>query len=297
MFKRTKSVNLVLVILIISIVPSAVAQTEQNNNDTMSSDGVLFSSNLHIQYDTYPLNEELTIDTTVSLLLTITYQTDVPSYYLRILPWQIRNMILFDNVTAPMQKIHLEILDEPSWASITLSSYELLSDFPFADSPVEVQTTLLIQPYDAAPALPYTFKIKASCDVVGKIDGAETAASLTFTPSWVPRISINPEYSEITAPAGSLVNIKIDVENLGNAESLCIGTMKNLGMLSASLSPCCQLIPENDHAQFTLHIGIPETFTHSMRSIELEFTPYNPYRNEQVGGSHTIYIQVNGAES
>ncbi len=287
-----------ILILILSPV-SAIATPQNTINKQIQSPTERFSSYIHLNCDATALNQELPIDQTVSVPLTISYMTDIPSHFLRFFPWQIRNYILFGSVIGPMQDISLEIINEPSWADITLSMDAVSVNIPFYGVKEILQTSILISLYSTAPACPYTFKVKASCESIGLLSGCESTISITFTTGWVPRIEISAENPIITAPAGSLVNAKINITNTGNSESLVIGTIHSGSFMDGwglCLEPSYLLIRQDETKHITFHIGIPSDCTNCMNSIQLDFIAMSPYHRDITAGPYSLYFRVHGVK-
>jgi hypothetical protein len=292
---------IIIIAILFTIVIPATAPTG-SEAETIQQKILLnnkFSSYLHIQYDATPLNSELSIDQTISIPITIIYQTNIPSHFLRFFPWQIRNYILFGSVIVPMQEIHLEILNKPSWANIQIVTEDILIDIPFDGTQATAQTTLLIAPFSNAPAQPYTFQLKASCESVGLLSGCESTISITFTTGWIPGIKISVENPIITAPAGSLVNAKINITNTGNSDSLLIGTIHSGDFMDGwglCLEPSYLLIRQEETKHVTLRIGIPPNCTNCMRSSQLDFSAMRPYNGNITAGPYSLYMKVHGVK-
>ncbi|MCK4332576.1 MAG: hypothetical protein KAV40_03245, partial [Thermoplasmatales archaeon] len=170
---------------------------------------------------------------------------------------------------------------------------------PFSGDKEIPQTSILISPYSTAPACPYTFKVKASCESIGLLSGCESTISITFTTEWVPRIEISAENPIITAPAGSLVNAKINITNTGNSESLLIGTIHSGDFMDGwglCLEPSYLLVGQDETKHVTLHIGIPSNCTNCIRSIQLDFIAMRPYHGNITAGPYSLYMSVHGVK-
>jgi len=115
-FKNLK-ISVILCFLIISTIinipfTNSSLSAEENQNPKIFS----FNSYIDIEYDSEPLNKNLEIDQSINVPLTIEYRTDVPEDFLRWLPWQIKNIILYGSMIGPNQQITLSIEKKPDWA-------------------------------------------------------------------------------------------------------------------------------------------------------------------------------------
>ena len=296
--KKIQIITTIILLISLSSFFPLVSTANQTTTNTppQSLIPTEFSSNIDLDYDAILLNEELEIDITVSIPLTITYQTNIPSTFLRFFPWQIRNIILFGTLTYPMQEIHLELIDSPSSAIINLSKENILVNIPYDGSPIEAQTTLTITPLQTISAEPTSFKIKASCEQIGKINGAETIETITFNPCWISKLNITINNPIITATAGSLTHTKIMVKNEGNQDSLITAKIRDdLADWGLCLSPSFMMVSQNEIATFDLHVGIPLTCSNCYRSFEIEFTSTNLNKN-MTFGSRSVYLIIQGVD-
>lgn len=288
-------ITIILLISLSSFFP-LVSTANQTTTDAPSQSLIPtdFSSNINLDYDATLLNEELEIDTTVSIPLTITYQTNIPATFLRFVPWQIRNIILFGNLTYPMQEINLELIDSPSSANIQLSKENILVNIPYDGSPIKAQTTFTINPLQTISAEPTSFKIKASCEQIGKISGAETIETIIFNPCWIPKLNITINHPTITATAGSLTHTKIMVKNEGNQETLITAKIRDASSgWGLCLSPSFMMFSQNEIATFDLHVGIPQTCSNCIRTFTIEFRSTN-LNKDMTHGFNRVQISIHG---
>lgn len=288
----------IIVVLCTLITPCTAAAESETNAVQQKIFHKEFSSYIRIQYDSTVLNSEISLENTVNIPITIIYQTNIPSYFLRFSPGQIRNYILYGSAVAPLQEIHLEILNKPWWADIQLTTDTLLMDIPYDGVEATGQTTLLITPSVDAPAQAYTFQIKASCEDVGILLGDESIYSITFTPEWVPHTSFNMDDTTITAPAGSLVNAKIEVTNEGNADVLVIGVIpEEYPRWGICLTPSYLMLHPDETKHITLHVGIPQNCTNNCyQTIQIDFTTINIYRGNRTIEPQSLYVDITGIQ-
>jgi len=174
-------------------------------NDTMDRPKLFsYNSYLQISYDTSSLNKELELGKTTIVPVTVTYKSDIPSDFMQFFPWRLRNLVLYGSMTAPQQTINLSILEVPSWADISLSSDQISVDIPVEGNAIEEQITVSITPSELAPAQPYTFKLRASCGIIGRVNEFRTEVNIVFTPQYDPDVDLIP---------ASDTSIKLSYEN------------------------------------------------------------------------------------
>jgi hypothetical protein len=158
-----------------------------------------------------------------------------------------------------------------------------------------VMTSLFISPKVTAPAEPYTFQIRASADTIGKILGDTTSINVSFTPTWLPLFSFAVDTPIITAPAGSLVNVKIELTNEGNADMLIMGKIQDdLAQWGLSLSPAYVFVSPDQSEIIAVQIGIPADCVNCIQTIQINFSAINVYRNDRPGSSQSCYLLVDG---
>ena len=295
---QIKIITFLATLLLFSNPVIATTNLESEDHEENSCLTPDFSSNIQIQYDPTVLNSEDSIDLTITLPIDIIYQTTIPSTYFSFIPWRLRNILLFGQTVSPMQKIHLEILDTPSWANIYFSSPDLLTNIPFDGEKYTVVTNIVISfDYNQTPSQPYTFEIKASCDSIGHLLGTETTEKITFTPSSIPSIFIDPEYTSISAPAGSLVNLKIEITNKGNAVTLVKGSISTWILdegWGICLTPSFIRLTPDEKKEMILRIGIPKSCTNCYHSVPITFSSSMIYRPDRSAINQSVYFEIHG---
>jgi len=257
-----------------------------------------FPSYLNIDYDENPLNNDLAIDKSISVPVNVTYTTDIPTDFGRFLPWQIRNIILFGSMIGPMQKIHLEIVDAPDWADIYLSQQDIFVNIPLKGDSETAKTSLVISPREEAPAVPQSIEIKATSTEIGRITGREIQLSVSFTPKFIPTITISPEEPTRTVGPRQTVNFKIDITNNGNKKIRVTPTLVGVDdEWTPTMNPPFLDIQAAGEGTFTYSIYTPYYFGwhNEIESFQLDFTaqifPIRP--DAPVGGPYSIYLRVN----
>ena len=148
---RIVKVSLLLVILFGSALAITFDISGDNASAALRDRPKIFSfrSYIDIEVDTTPLNENLDIDQSISIPVTVKYWTDVPENFLQFAPWWLRNTIIFGSPIGPMQEIELEIIDAPDWADIKFTEESVITNIPIGGQTgtVSVQTTLVLSPY------------------------------------------------------------------------------------------------------------------------------------------------------
>ncbi|RLF41931.1 MAG: hypothetical protein DRN12_01885 [Thermoplasmata archaeon] len=292
---------LLLTISLISINP-VLADDGSSNGSTGRGSSITpiftFNSYIDIVPDTTPLNEPLAIDQSVNVPLTIQYSTDVPPNFLGFLGSSIKNLIIFGSVVAPRQKISLEVINKPTWADINIADKDILVDIPFKGSPSTRETTLVLSPYEEAPAQPYTITIRASCERIGRVNGFNISSDIVFTPSFVPTISITPENPTRTVGPREIVNFKIIVKNEANKKTRVIpDIVGNHKGWNPTINPPFHDIPSGGEATFVFSVYSPYNFGwhNDIETFQIDFTAQIfPIRKDApVGGPYSIYLRVN----
>ena len=127
-----------------------------------------------------------------------------------------------------MQQIHLEVLNEPDWATIRFAQPDLLMDIPFDGEPASVEhTSLIIRINENAPAeSPYTITVRATCENIGRINAFSTNEDVVFRPQYEPCLNLYPD-NHIYAPPNQWTYFRIYAKNCGNALTRVSATLKN----------------------------------------------------------------------
>ena len=254
-----------------------------------------FSSYIDIEYDSAILNENLAINKSVSVPITIKYWTDIPKIFLNPLwntIWPVRNFFLFGKMFAPMQKIQLEIIDPPDWAKIYISTSDILTNIPIGETML-VDTNLVIFPGIDAPAVSFKITIKASCESIKRIDGVSFEENIDFTPAYVPAIAIIPTNASVTSPPNKKTTIPIEVKNHANAiSSITPSLVSDLSDFSIKLDPSSLVLNTDETGIFNLQVTPPLNFTGN-DTVEVSFTMKRyPYREGSATDSRSIYIDL-----
>ncbi len=296
--KRILILGLLLVGLLASsyVIPSGTVKADETKSMALYS----FNSYIFIVYDPTPLNEPLTIDESKSVQITIKYKTDIPDNFLKFLPWQLRNLLIFGGILGPMQTIHLEIIDEPEWADIYITTPDVMMDIPFGSEMSEQTTTLVLSPKVEAPATPETISIRATSKKIGRINSATMDVAVPFTPSFVPTVTIIPENPTRTVSPRESVNFKITVTNEANKKARITPSVNTNGSISdwsPTMNPPFMDLNPGSSGDFTFSIYTPYSFGwhNDIQAFQIDFTaqifPLQAAAPE--GGPYPIYLRVN----
>ena len=283
----------VLIMLVFSAIIFLIPQPNQiSAKQSKGTSLFTFNSYIDIEYDSSVLNDPLDIHTTTTVPVNISYRTDIPEKFLWFLPWQLRNFILFHQIVAPMQMIHLRIQNEPEWANISFSQPELLIDIPFQGHVQETQTLLTIQLYENAPAEHYTLIMEASCEDIWRINGYNYTVALVFTPAWIPCLSITADQYSVLAPPNQCTNVTINITNCGNGITGVICTLIDTpSEFIPFIHPSSVEVDVNETEQVIFEVTPPNDFN-GVRTMELEFAPYRFPPTGETGIPTMVYIRI-----
>jgi len=286
-------------LVVLLLLSSALVLTGQDKPaEAARSRLITFPSYININYDASALNEPLAIDQSINIPINISYTTDIPETFGRFLPWQIRNIILFGSMIGPMQKIHVEVINAPDWADIFIAQQDLFVSIPFENSQETAQTSLVISPREEAPAVPQSIDLKATSESIGRIQAREIQRAVSFTPRFIPTISITPEEPTRTVGPRESIGFQINVKNNGNKKVRVTPQLININNeWTPTINPPFQDIQAEGEANFVFSIYSPFDFGwhNEIESFQLDFTAQIfPLRDDApVGGPYSIYLRVN----
>lgn len=290
---KTAKVSIIIGIVLLSCIPFFA-----NTDSTASAARLIsFHSYLDLEYDPSILNEPLQIDVSIAVPITIKYWTDIPPVFDKI-PFPFNNLFLFGSTIGPMQKIHLELLETPSWANIYFSTADLITEIP-TDSmgKLPINTTLIISPRVEAPAESQRISIKVSCDEIKRVGSYQFQKDIPFTPSFIPTITITTENPVRTAGPHQSVSFRIVVQNGGN--KITRVTPKIIGADQKwipTINPPNFEVNPNQESEFVFSIISPYDFgwhnEYGRFEINFFYEVY-PYRTNSPTGNESIYLIVN----
>jgi len=261
-----------------------------------------FNSYIDIEYNPAPLNEDLAIEKSINVPLSIKYQTDIPKNFMGLISgiglWQIRNLVLYGSPIGPMQKIHVEVVNKPDWADIYISQPDMFIDIPFQGDIANTTTSLVISPREEAPAVPQSIVLKVECLSIGRINSIEFTETVPFTPSFVPTVTISPERPTRNVVPRENVEFKIVVKNNANKKIRVTPDLNNANNeWVPTINPPFNDIAPSGEETFIFSVYTPFDFGwhNDIESFQIDFTAQIfPLRDEApVGGPYSIYLRVN----
>jgi hypothetical protein len=302
MVKRNKLITTgtLFIVLLLSITMAfnpVVSADESMANENSSPRFISFNSYITIDYDTTPLDQNLDIDQSINVPLTISYATDIPEGLFGKY-WRVKNFFLYGSTIGPTQQITLEVLKQPDWADIILAQGNLLVDFPSKENPIKVETSLIFSPYEEAPAQPYTITIKATSKQFGRINGFSTTADIVFTPSFVPTVTIITEKPTRMIHPKESINFNIQVKNEANKKARIIPKLITITpSWSPTINPPFFDILPGEEQSFVFSVYTPYDFGwhNEIQSFQIDFTTQIfPLREDAAkGGPYSIFLRIN----
>lgn len=258
---------------------------------------IQFGSYIDIVFNTTELNKPFEIDVSVNIPVKVLYWTEIPRTY-KLLPYPLNNLIYFGRPVGPMQKIHLEIVNQPEWANVYFSDSELLVQIPVeGDTPVEVWGNLVISPRIEAPAVSQKVIIKATCESIYRLRGIDDYTESTeFTPAFVPTVQISTDTPIRNAGPRETVEFRIDVKNLGNKLTKVTPDLIDPALgWNAIINPTVREINPGEETYFTFSVITPFNFGwhDEVESFEVEFnSEIYPYRADSPKDKRSVYTTV-----
>jgi hypothetical protein len=254
---------------------------------TASAKLISFNSYMDLTYNSSILNKPLQIDVAVAIPVTVKYWTDIPDIFGKI-PWPFNFLILYGRSIAPMQKIHVELLNTPDWANIYFSSQELITEVPLKSEGIrEITTDLIISPKVEAPAESQRLSIKITTEVLGRVSGYSFQKDIAFTPSFIPTIAIEPENPIRSIGPHQSVNFKIIVKNLGN---------KITRVTPSLIGVDEKWTPTINPPNYEINPGEQSTFSFSLIT-PYDFGWHNEYGRFQIEFKSEVYPFISGSAS
>ena len=230
---------------------------------------LMFDSSLSITYDQEVVNHTVfSPDMAVSIPIAIHYKDDIPDF---ILYNQLLRLFYLRVIILPNAVVKLTTLNSPSWADIYFSTDLLL--VAVSNTNQTAMTSLIISIHSNAPAQPFSLRLKANSSIVVRTNRAEAYTDLTFTPEYVPDVSIMTSH-EIQIPPSQLTFIPFTIRNYGNDVTKITAEITNT----------------NELVGWTVYVT-PEAYlpTDPSRQINLTFFCIPPFDFE---GNQTIKLHT-----
>lgn len=186
-------------------------------------DVISFKSYFDIEYNPSLLNQELKINKSINIPITILYTSDLPedladkltSFKLNFM-W--RNQIIFNSsLVQQIVNLNLTNANDITWAHVRLTQNKIyIDEIPYYKKGLKIKTSLLISPFEEAPAEIETIELKVSCKDLGILKGEESKFIIKFKPRFTPFVTITPEESLRLTNPREPVNYKIWIKNHSN---------------------------------------------------------------------------------
>jgi len=187
------------------------------------SDVISFNSYFDIDYNPSLLNQELKINKSINIPITIIYTSDLPEEVVNKLKFLTinfmwRNQIIFNrSMIQQIVSINLTNTNDITWAHVNLTQNKIyIDEIPYYKREVRLKTSLIISPFEEAPAETEIIKLKISCENLGILKGEESEFIIQFKPRFSPFITITPEESLRLANPRESINYKILIKNHSN---------------------------------------------------------------------------------
>lgn len=297
---RVTKVTLMIGILLISCVIATLIYHPESTTVEAADPLIAFHSYLKIDYDPSVLDFPLEIDKVYTVPLTIKYSTDVPA---GLTSGMLKRIWLFGTFIVPFPKLHVEVMEEFSWAAISIDNPDVYVDkIPTDDEgATEVNVNLVISPRREAPAQPEDIPVTAEIQRVGRLLGGNISTNIKFVPAYIPRIEIFTEKPTRIAGPREPVDFKIRVKNNANKNTI---VMVDIVTASSDWAPIVNPtdveIAPGDSEEIIFSVIPPYGFGwhNYVEAMELEFTPYSspisgPLGNASKGPPVSVHLRVN----
>ena len=113
-----------------------------------------------------------------------------------------------------MQKIHIDVIEPPDWADISISQPDIYVEIPTQGTTTQETTSLVISPFEEAPAIQQTIELKFECETFGRINNASTNKSISFTPAYVPTLTLMPSKPSVITTPNNITTFPIKTSSL-----------------------------------------------------------------------------------
>ena len=141
---------------------------------------ITYNSFIDLNINTSELNSTIPPCNSVVVPVAIEYWTDIPQFF-QIIPWRIKNLILFYRFIAPIQEIYFESSDPSDDIDVYFPINPVLTDIPFSGETSEISTLIILVIGENTPSGVYRIRIDASCYNIGRLDGRKYSEAIEFT--------------------------------------------------------------------------------------------------------------------
>jgi hypothetical protein len=228
-----------------------------------------FQSYIDIEYNTSIFQNELSLNKSYNIPLTIIYTSDLPIEFVdRLKPlngalFMQSNWIIFGK-SMLQQIINVSILNKEAyhWVQMNLTNTKIYAEgIPFKDEEIRVQTSLIFSPLEQAPAQFDHIMLRIECEDLGILKGVTYDALIEYKPVYRPMITIAPRDSLQLVKPNDAVNYNIIIENHSNKMIRLTSTiLTNESTWNPTINPTyCDIEPDTD-TFFIFSVISPATF-------------------------------------
>lgn len=228
-----------------------------------------FQSYIDIEYNTSIVQNELSLNKSYNIPLTIIYTSDLPQEFVNKLQplnrafFMQSNMIIFGK-SMLQQIINVSILNKEAyhWVQMNLTNTRIYVDgIPFKNEEIQVQTSLIFSLLEQAPAQFDHIMLRIECEDLGILRGVSYDALIEFKPVYRPMITITPRDSLQLVKPNDAVNYNITVKNHSNKMIRLTSTiLTNESAWNPTINPIyCDIEPDTD-TFFIFSVISPATF-------------------------------------
>lgn len=195
--------------------------------------------------------------------------------------------------------IKLDILDSPSWASVSLSQGTLTTSVPQDISDIrdlKTQITISVDP-DAPAFAQGNIRIKATVEKVGPIQGYEQTFDLPFQPDYLPLVSNElPETNTKRIGPMDTAVFPIELKNLGNARTKVFLEVTHVPEDWIAVVTDSVILDEGEESTATAYLTVkpPKSFGYhdDDASIRVKITPTYADDTTLQGNAETVTVVV-----
>lgn len=291
----------------------SIVGNEQILGEPSKDDVHPFSQYITIQYDPRVLNQTFDIHRSINIPIKIFYWTNVRDTLLK---WMrpfaplTANLIVYGQ-QMPQQMIHLNITDKPKWAEVEILQPIVAVDIPTINTSTEVQkaappvdetvtftSSIIISPLKEAPSQAYSIGIKITCPEIGLLKKSVFEEKITFRPTFLPKIQIEPKKTIQIARPHEAVNFNITVTNYANKKMRVQPKIEeNSTLWMPTINPSFVDIDPLEKGSFYFSVYAPHDFGwhDTIKTFKINFTTTSfPLTNNSVtNSSYQITLTVN----
>lgn len=287
-----------VLILLVMLVSSTSMVSQISSAKVMN-----FIPILQVSVDNSKLNDPIQPDgPAVSIPVQVKYMVNIPGVF-NFLPPLIRNTIIYGSMIVPPMKIHLSIENKPDWMNVAIANPDLYIDIKENEFSYG-NTSITISVYKDAPARPYTLKLVATSDEMGRVSAQSVEIqSITVTPGYIPLITVNTDMPIKEAGPATTLNFPIRIVNHANKETIVkLVEFDTPSGWAVNPSQREVIIPPDKEATITISVTTPIGFgfaPNQIQQINMKFialpSPPPLHYEETLSNTYRYSIQVRSA--